>query len=56
MSGGHIPTPVVTAPRAWKLSPGGHLTFQCMETLDGGPACPACLAYRLRAYEREDRR
>lgn len=28
----------------------GHLTADCATGLDGGPACPACLAYRLRAF------
>jgi hypothetical protein len=28
----------------------GHRTAGCAMELDGGPACPACLAYRLRGY------
>jgi hypothetical protein len=27
-----------------------HVTAECATDLESGPACPACLAYRLRAY------
>jgi hypothetical protein len=46
---GHPPTRVATAPVVEGLA-RCHLTAKCATELDGGPACPACLAYRLRAY------
>jgi hypothetical protein len=45
----HTPRRVATAPVVEELVPG-HLTAECATELDGGPACPACLAYRLRGY------
>jgi hypothetical protein len=47
--GSHTRTRVATAPVVEKLV-RGHLTARCATELDGGPACSACLAYRLRAY------
>jgi hypothetical protein len=47
--GSHPRTRVVTAPVVEQLV-RGHLTARCATELDGGPACCACLAYRLRAY------
>jgi hypothetical protein len=46
---GHIPTPVATAPMVEDLM-RSHLTAECATGLDGGAACSACLAHRLRAY------
>jgi hypothetical protein len=46
--GGHTPPRVATAPVVEVVR--GHLTAECATELDGGPACPACLAYRMRAY------
>jgi len=47
--GGRLDTPAraATAPVAEELV-RGHRTAECATELDGGPACPACLAYRLR--------
>jgi hypothetical protein len=46
---GNIPTPVATAPMVEDLM-RSHLTAECASGLDGGAACCACLAHRLRAY------
>lgn len=44
---GHPPTRVASAPVV--ADPvRGHRTAECATELDAGPACPACLAYRLR--------
>jgi hypothetical protein len=49
MTEGYTPTRIRVEPVKWHLFTG-HLTAECAVELDGGPACPACLAYRLRAY------
>lgn len=49
------PTRIAVALSEWERVPG-HVWTDCATELDGGPACPACLAYRLRAYTRADDR